>query len=357
MLIEPDVTRVPLAIQRSHDKEMFSITRENGLTTVRINYSSLSIIQECARKSYYSFHEMLRSKTEGPATLFGGAIHKALEVYYKEPAGTRTIPRNFNEHSEVMAYGTPPPEPEHVLYRAIQAFLEHAEPLRALPSTDKRSLDAGIYVLQNYFKTYIEKEQDPWEIYRDAEGPVVERYCDLEIYNDGKVKIILFGSIDCILRNVQTGIVLPTDHKTSSVVGNDFYNRLKPNHQYSGYFLLAKEKLGIKGDGFLVNCLQVKARPLTARGAPPQFPRQVTTRTENDLIEFKEAVIDAVFNYLRWEQTGIWPMGSVNVCTFWGGCPYLEVCGAPPSIRPNLIESKFISIKERDSAQSCGNKN
>lgn len=64
MLINVDTSRLPLAIERSHVKEMLSVTLEGGKTVVRVNYSSLSILQECPRKSYYTFERTLRAKMD-----------------------------------------------------------------------------------------------------------------------------------------------------------------------------------------------------------------------------------------------------------------------------------------------------
>jgi len=337
MLITPDVTQVPLVIPKAAPKEMLSISQCGGKTKVRVNYSSLSIMQTCARKSYYFFEREFRSEHDSAATCFGGAIHKALEVFYTAPRSERNIPPKFNEYSDLMAFGTPAPS-EHFLYRAVEAFAKAASPLSALPDSDKRSISTGIWLLQNYFRTYID---DPFEVLVDEHGPIVERTCSRIIHEDDSLIIELFGTIDVILKNVLTNVVLPCDHKTSSIVGNDFYNRLKPNHQYTGYFWLAKECLGIEGDGFLVNCLQVKARPLTARGSPPNFPRQVTSRSDHDVEEFKDALIDAVNTHLARKKSGKWPLSDVNSCSFYGGCTYLEVCSSPHEVREAILRNKY----------------
>lgn len=338
MLITPNVTQVPPRIARKDNKEMLSVWQESGKTHVKINYSSLSIIQTCARKAYYSLDQGLVSEYDSPAVVFGSAIHAALERFYKEPRGNRSIPRDFVETSDLMAHGHDDPEQTHFLYDCIREFLKAAEPLSALPPTDKRSLPNGVWILQEYFNTYID---DPFEVYMDKDGPVTERRCEATLYEDDELKIILFGTVDVILQNMQTNVVLAADHKTSSMVGQDFYNRLKPNHQYTGYMWLAQECLGIKGNGFMVNCIQVKPRPKTARGAAPHFPRQVTSRSEEDIQEFKDAVVSGVQDFLRWKQTDRWPIGSVDSCAFWGGCQYLEVCGAPHKVRDAIIENKF----------------
>lgn len=342
MLITPNVTEVPLQIAPSTSpKEMLSHRTEGGKDFIRVNYSSLSLIQTCPRKAQYSLERGLKAKSESPATLFGTAIHKALEVFYAIPRTERFLPANFIDHSNLLAFGHSPPN-SHPLYSAVQAFVEKAEPLRALPDEDKRSISNGVWILQNYFKTYID---DPFEVFADSEGPILERSASLILFDSPELQIEIFGTIDAVLKNVQTGVLLPADHKTSSMVGNDFYNRLKPNAQYTTYLLLAKEVLGLDPAGFLVNCIEVKAKPKTARGSPPNFPRQVTTRSEEDFKEYKETVIEGVQSFLRWKRSGVWPLGSVDSCAFWGGCTYLDVCRSPSAIRENIIENNFITTK------------
>jgi hypothetical protein len=338
MNIMPDLSRLPLAITPSGDeKEMLSVFSEGGKTVVKINFSSLSVIQECGRKADYSLIRKLKSRSSSPALVFGTGIHKALEVFYSAPRERRKMPRDFEENAALMAYGHAAPSDE-LLYACISAFVAQNEPLRALPDTDKRSLASGVWMLTHYFKAYID---DPWEVFVDDKGPVTERRCEAVLFEDEKLKIILHGTIDVVLRNAQNGAVLPADHKTSSIVGNDFYNRLKPNAQYTAYFWLAKEVLGIQGDGFLVNCLEVKAKPLTARGGPPKFPRQVTDRTEADIAEFKQQVVSYTKQFLSWREENFYPQGSVSICANYGGCQYLDVCRAPESIRETIIENKF----------------
>jgi hypothetical protein len=320
-------------------KEMLSVVRspDGTPTKVRINYSSLDIIQSCPRKAWYLLKRGIRSQVESPATVYGTAIHKALEVFYSHPSAVRELPRDFLKHAELMAAGVPAPE-EHFLYDAIQSFVRAAAPLATLPESDKRSLSTGVWTLWHYFQTYI---KDEYVVHCDENGPITERLFSLPLCEVGGICIELFGTIDCVLRHERTGVILPCDHKTSSVVGNDFYSRLKPNAQYTGYLLGAREVLGLDTDSFLVNCIQVKPRPVTARGQPPHFPRQVTKRTEEDFAELRDMLAEAVANWLHWDATDVWPLGPVNSCTMYGGCSFLEVCAAPHSIRENILKAKF----------------
>lgn len=321
-------------------KEMLRVTRDGAQTEVRINSSSLSLIQTCPRKAQYSLRDGWKSKGGSPALIFGSAVHKAMEVFYSIPAKERVLPANFEELAELIPH-TEKSSYKEPLFDAIEAFVRVGQPLRALPDTDKRSLASGVWMLCHYFNTYI---KDTYETMHDEKGPLIERTHEHVLVDTPSKRIVLFGTIDFILRNATTGEVLPGDHKTSSQMGMDFLNRIKPNHQYTGYLLLASDLLGQSLEHFMVNGIQSKARPLTSRGGPPTFTRQITRRTQEDFREFTAAVEWAVDSYLMWEKRGF-PIGSVDACAMWGGCAYLEVCSAPNELRNNMLEAKFEKTK------------
>jgi PD-(D/E)XK nuclease superfamily len=337
MIVTPDLADVAQLPARD-PKEMLAVRTVGNQTEVRINSSSLAIILSCPRKAHYALHRGLKSVAESPALTFGSAIHKALEVFYSHPAHERTIPKGFVEYSDLMAFGKPAPD-DHFLYKAIEAFVRKASPLQALPNADKRSIPTGIWLLQEYFKVYI---NDPYVVFSDESGPVVERTCETVLHETAELKIVLFGTIDVVLRNEANDTILPADHKTASQLGSDFYNRIRPNHQYTGYVLLGNSVLKIPGESFLVNALQVKQKPVTARGSGPNFARQVTTRSAEDIAEFRESVVWAVQNYLEFRESSRWPISHVDACAMYGGCTFLSVCSAPSSLRENLIEAKFV---------------
>lgn len=336
-IITPDFSGVIQVAPSAKPKQMMTVQRDGNQTYVLINSSSLSILQTCARKAFYALSERWKSRQTSPALIYGSAIHKALELFYTHPSRERTLPADLDDVAPLLAHGHSAPT-KHFIYDAIAAFVVAADPLKMLPETDKRSVASGVWVLTHYFKTYL---NDAYVIHTDAVGPVVERSFTCNLYDDAQLKIDLFGQIDFILRNEVTGEVLPGDHKTSSQLGYDFLNRIKPNHQYTGYLYGAQQTLGITGEHFLVNGIQVKARPVTTKAGPPTFTRQITRRSHRDIDEFRESVVEAVGNFLRWDARKSWPLGVVDACANYGGCQFLDVCGQPEALRSNILEAKF----------------
>lgn len=338
MLVTSDVQ--PLAQVSGEPKEMLSMAlMPDGRHKVRINFSSLSLMQECWRKVEYSLLRGLRSNLESPATIFGSAIHKGLEVFYLAKPEERKLPRKYAETMEMIGCGAWELEwSESALFRAAYAFVARGEQLKHMPAENKRSITTGVWILTHYFDKYLD---DPFVVLVDKDGPFVERKFSMVIHESDRLVIEMFGQIDVALQNIHTGMKLPGDHKTTSMLGQQFYQRLKPNAQYTCYSWAANDVFGMDTDAFLVNALQVKEMPKTARGSPPQFARQVTSRSREDYEELRIAIVRSVYNYIANLQTEQWPMTSPGPCSNYGGCQFIDVCAAPQSLRENIISAKY----------------
>lgn len=322
-------------------KEMLSWSvNADGRKHFRINFSSLSIMQECQRKVQLSLVRRLRTNLESPATLFGSAIHKGLEVFYSAKRTERALPKRYAETMEMIGCGHWEADwEEHTVFRSAHAFAKKAEPLKQLPDDNKRSVHTGVWMLRHYFETYLD---DAYVIARDEDGPIVERKFTHRIHEDSDLIVDLFGTIDAVMKNEASGKVLAADHKTSSRL-YDFYQMINPNHQYTGYLWAAREVLGLDTDSFLVNALEVKPPPKTARGSKPNFARQVTTRGEDDFAELKDAILLEIMKFITNEKADTWPMSAPGPCSKYGGCTYLEVCSAPKSLRENVLKARYAS--------------
>lgn len=301
---------------------------------VEINSSSLDLLQTCMRKSFYSLHEKLvLIAGHSPALSFGTGIHKALEHWYTLPTELRLPKISDRELAEQICAGhaalTNVLSPVH----SVKCFYESAkDALGSLESTDKRSLANGCATLLAYFKHYAD---DGLEIHKDTQGvPYIEREVEYVLHDSPTLQITYFGTIDMIVRNKNTGIVMVCDHKTTAALGTEFYQRCKPNFQYCGYTLMAEEKLGIDTNLFMINGIQVAK-------TKKEFARQVVSFDDDDFNELESAVLMRVKHYLEALETGEWPMTCPNPCTMYGGCQYLKLCEVPQSIRQNIIESNW----------------
>lgn len=299
----------------------------------RINFSSLDIMQTCKRKGYFALKRGLISNVESAPLIFGSAIHAALEVWYCAPSNTRGRGTGACDDSqELMLAGAQPlAHGSCVRCSSVFAFIRAAEPLRQLPDGDKRSLSNGLMILNNYFDTY---EKDPFTILHDEMGPVCERKFEVMLMDTPEKKVTFFGTIDSILINEETKNIVVVDHKTTSSLGADFLNRIRPNFQYTGYVLAAQKVLKLNTDTFMSNGIQV-AKTVRSLG------RQVTKVTQEDFDELSVAIDWATDDYLKCMEYDFWPMTTPNACTQWGGCTYRPICELPRSMQENMIATRY----------------
>lgn len=215
---------------------------------------------------------------------------------------------------------------------SIKEFIKSAEPIRFLGDDDKRSLAQGIKILKAYFKQYAE---DGLEVLRSEDGiPYVEQPVEGLLYEDSKMKIIFHGQIDLILRNKITGEIHYSDHKTTTALGKEFYNRISPNHQYTGYVWAGNQILGVKSNSFMVNGIQVAK-------TKNEFARQFTTINEADIEEMKMAYVEASERLIKAIELNQFSQTTVSACSSYGGCPYHDICSSPKALRQTIIESKY----------------
>lgn len=330
------VSDLPITGTSKEPHEMLSTRMlPDGRTEVRINFSSLDIIATCKRKAYFSLKRKLIASNENAATLFGSSVHAAMEVWYTSQREMRKAATGkCDDFQSLMIAGQSPDAAAHgqcARCSAVFAFLRTGEPLRNLPEGDKRCLSNGVAILNNYFDTY---SDDPFSILSDEIGPICERKIEFTLLETPTKVVTFFGTIDSVFVNDVTKTVIVVDHKTTSALGSDFYNRIRPNFQYIGYVLAAQTVLGLKSDTFMSNGIQVAK---TKSG----LARQVTQVTSEDFDELRLAVDWATDDFLKCVTLETWPQTTPNACTQWGGCQYRPICELPKSMQENIIEAQF----------------
>lgn len=322
-------------------KKMLRVEKRGSKYFVEINSSSLDVIQTCPKKAYYALHRGLVSQEPSPALTFGSGIHKALEIFYATPREERELPRNYKTKIMMMCQGQVLPEEDsNCIYRAVRGFIDETQALASLPDDDKRSLNNGGYLLGEYFESRI---NDPYEVLVHEGKPLIETMYEHQIWDDEKLNIVLFGTVDAVMENKANGQIVVCDHKTTSALRmSDFYNRTKPNHQYTGYIYLAQQCLGLNTENFMINIFQVKPRPKTSRGKGPDFLHIITKRTPQDILDMVKTIRYFVSQYIYWLETEYWPYGTPNACANYGRCSYLSICESPEAIKESIIQAIYM---------------
>lgn len=342
------------SVSPNEPKRMLEIIeQENGKTRVNLNWSSLEIIQSCLRKSKYRLIDGFVPTGSAPALTFGTAMHKALEVWYAAPFEHRRASSAETEDliSEMLfrakkgeGVGERINSGPDAQVAAVWAFLEAGKDLYVLPDGDKRGLENGIEILRDYFDRYLELDRE-FVVFKDRLGPMIERTFEFPlsgILSEPSVDIWLFGTIDLILQNTKTKEIFILDHKTTSSLGVDFFNR-SHSGQFVFYVLGAREGLGVKTENFKINGIQVAK---TKR----DFVRIEERVTENDLAEIHAMIFESVERILTARRLERFPKTMPAPCSMWGGCEYLDVCKAKDSrTKENLLRHGNFETTKKES--------
>lgn len=272
--------------------------------TVNINSSSLSLLQTCEQKADYTLNHGFESRST-PAQQFGILMHRALAAWYLRPIEMRSL--------------------SDLLSRWSLALTEAGY----VPADDKRTSETGIKMLESYYAAFA---KDPWEVVKDAEGPIVERDFQFELFRNSEIIVNWFGTVDMVVKNLSTGQYAVMDHKTAGSVGKEFCSRWEVNHQLTGYILGVTRGLGLPTNKAIINGLQVAK-------TKQQCVRIETLRDADDYREFTDNVVTAVSRYITSLEAKRFQMADSMACSSYGGCRFLEICGARPAIRPRIISS------------------
>jgi hypothetical protein len=271
-----------------------------------VNNSSLDLLQTCPRK--FEYVNKSTTESEHPALVFGSAIHKALEEFYK------TLPTDRTHTAMIRAF-------EESLEASSTKLPETSKDAR-----DGRSVENGIKIINNYFDLY---RGSPLVAIEDSNGFFVEREFEVQLRHN----IHLFGTIDLVCKDTSNGDILIVDHKTTKTIGNAVshdWNRSKPNHQLTGYYYAA-QAMGLNPNMVMLNILQV------AKTVHSSI--QVSSnRTQEDLNEWEYWVASMVGQMERYDDAGHFPMNGSSQCYQMGGCKFAPVCASPKNIRSDLID-------------------
>ena len=153
----------------------------------------------CPRYFYWRHVRHLDTIGKSTPLVFGIAIHSALDAYYQN---------HLDEGTQ-----------DEGLVKMIEAFVADF----TIPGDDKRNLDNGIRILQNYISERPVKSEH-WTV--DS----VEKV--FEIVLDPERKIHFFGRIDLIIYWPGYGHIV-VDHKTASWISDNYQKAHATDRQFT----------------------------------------------------------------------------------------------------------------------------
>jgi hypothetical protein len=165
------------------------------------------------------------------------------------------------------------------------------------------------------------------------------------------IPVMYSGRID--LPHVLDGSVWVKDYKTSSMMGDMFWNEMRMSSQQKGYVWAFSKLTGLDVKGYVVDGIRTKEPPQyvlaskqSTKGksqSPEQWWNESLVRERfycdsAKLAEWHGNVVDMVEEFLWHYQRDYMPM-KTKWCSQYGKCTYFDVCQLDPTDRPMLLAS------------------
>lgn len=267
--------------------------------------SAISLFKTCPRKYFLRIEQAICQATPGPALSTGSAVHDCKDIYLKAKiAGHR--------HEECK---------EIALYSLSKAML-------AIPNPDElRNETVLVKIMDRYF--------DRWkdEIYTCIDTEVGFAV-DLEDF-------IYVGKIDAIKTHPAFGLLVE-ETKTTTIVGNRWDLRTKPNCQIDGYVSSYYILTGEMPYGAILDVIPVYDETKTREKGQAAVDKKVkaneafrliTSRSKQDVDNWITTTKEWFSHIIRMKETKVWPMNT-DACAPLVGytCEYIPICSEHPNV-------------------------
>lgn len=348
----------------------------DGSLTFRVDWSSIESLLGCNRSAEY---KLIHSRQGGSrsALTFGAAIHAGLEVWYRNKG---KIDKLILEDLSLASYEDKDSGAAQTLtrelllsrcYSAIESTFASSPP-SLFP--DYRTSDYAIQSFHSYITHYQNENLTPF-VHNDK--PMVEFSF---AYPLGKVELpigmfgawgigtltdsaeqekhhIARGTRSLTVHIEWTGIIdmlaeingslYVVDHKTTSIISQDFFDGFEIAMQPTGYFSAmqaAFPDLPIRG--FMANVLACRkpVAAFTKSGKPTSSKPFEPFRRQYDyhawhVDEFKKDALALVEELFANVTNKFFPKKTQWCVGKYGKCPYFDVCSLPPESRLDMLNS------------------
>ncbi len=283
----------------------------------------VSTFRSCEKKGYWSHHRNLSTNVENVHLISGAAFAKGLEITRK-CYFIRGLP-----FEESLLRGAAALVAEYGDYKPHERYSN-----KALPNI--------LGALEFYFDKWPIGQRTP--IIFGAK-PAIEFSFALPIPNcyhpeTGK-EMIYCGRFDLITEI--NGVTMGEDDKTTSQLGETWFNKWRMGSQITGYTWGAQE-YGIPIRGFILRGISLLKRGYGDSEA-------MVYRSDIKIKEFI-ANLQLTFNLMvRAWKSREWQQNMNDVCSQYGGCSYLELCESdyPEQwIEGHYVIHKWNPLRSRD---------
>jgi hypothetical protein len=294
-----------------------------------VDNSMIELLTTCPRALQYNKLHQRIAAADKPSLSFGSAIHLALEYRYAQ--GGNVDPYVEDEQIKVLS----------------SFFEEHPAPV-----DDWRNLNWSVELLKRYNERY---RLEPFNLLTTSDGKVmVELPFALELYRHtdiGMVVPVMYsGRID--LPVLWDNALFVMDHKTTSMLGSQFFERAAMSAQQRGYCWAFEKLTNRKVNGYCINAIRTKEPPQyifdAAKAAPKgqspdkwwseSFQREKFYVNDVQIEEWRQNTIELCEEMFWHYSRGVFPMKTAWCCQF-GRCQYYDVCTLPAESRGTMLDS------------------
>lgn len=343
-----------------------------------IDNSSLEVFTTCPMSAYYKLVLKREAHARNAALTFGGALHEGLELFLHDQYSQQT----GGVHNDFT--------------RAAQKDLEDQRVLRFFtenpaPPDEYRTVTNALAVLSAYRQRAAMPDY-AWNIQFDANGPLIERAFELPLgvievgawieapwlsidqialnQEDwirtylsplpipvesnkvfvSQIHLAWSGRIDAIARCGPGEAVRVVDHKTTSIMGDQFLQDFQISNQVLGYVWAARQLWpDLSVSGFCLNAIHFK-KPTGSgaitdpgpRGGPSalNFLRAYYDYSPQRVDEWASNCIAIVSDFIHCLVRDHFPRHTKWCFGKYGKCQYHDVCVQDdPKVRENMIRS------------------
>ena len=294
-------------------------TNYSALIGRTIDNTALAAFMTCPRKYYYSM--MLHRRRDGvptPSLCYGSGWHVAMETHYKAPAELTKAELIDLVRGEVGRRWT-----------------------GSTDNQDYRTFDRCIVEYERYLDKYGLPWNEPGKTLGWPSNPMVEIAIELPVPG---ARHPYTGKLDRILD--ANGQYLIEDHKTASMLRNDYFKGFEMDNQMIGYAVLAELATGVLIAGVRINAHII-------RKSDSVFERRTVPFTQERLRAWNK-------NYDRWlrriensvseaialkaeslDPADAFPQNFAACAGKYGMCTYADVCSMPPRLQEITLETYY----------------
>lgn len=290
-----------------------------------IDNTMVSAFRACPKKFFWRHGLWLQKNEQSIHLVSGGAFAKGLEVTRKE------FFDNFKPFNEALARGA----------CALIAAFGNTEPS---PKYGAKNVFNMIGALAFYFETWpIDRIITPYQRIGQRHEIEWNFAVPIGITNPSTGAPILYcGRFDMIGQH-ESGMILGEDDKTTSQLGESWFNRWRLSNQLIGYTWGVREH-GIALGGFNIRGVSLLKNSYGHADAICQITPQ---KVDLWLINTQLTVNRMIQAYLN----NAWELDMAGACSAYGGCDYLPLCEANDPedwIEPNYHKIEWNPLASRD---------